>query len=587
MVVDGRLTVSGASGASNNKINFIEIRGGSGAALTATAIYLPTVTHTPMPTLVPPTATATATGGTPAPTTTLPPTMTPPPPGTPPPPSGNDLVVFGDGLSWGWENWSWGGTYNLANIAPTQAGSSSVAVSYSDAWGALYLHSRTPLYGVNYGGVRFWAHGGSAGGQQIRAQLVDGSNTFMPYAAASFTLAANRWTEVYLPLSQFNHPASIGGIIFQDMAGGAQPTYYIDSITMSPSTPTPAPTEPPGPVDPLSRIQYNGQNMFLHGVNAAWWNFSRDFGGGPYGGGLSDTLLNSSGGLDWGSVVTQRLALLPPANVHYVKWWMFESNPTDQPNGPFQILRDASGRPTGIDPNVYLDIDAALLAAEQFDLYYEMALFVRPNYLPISWLTTYRADLINALQPLFARYANNPRMMTYSIFVEPDWDIWEGNADLILSRAFVQAMTMAIHQESNALVTVNAAMVDGLPNWQGLGLDFYSTSWYDYMNSNDPRTHDGEGGLWCALCTTYDEIRQRYALDKPLVIGEFYAGDTANYVLPNSNGGPFERFEAWYDKGYAGSLAWCLFPERTMSYMAVNFTYYGQFGNRHGDMGPR
>jgi hypothetical protein len=364
-----------------------------------------------------------------------------------------------------------------------------------------------------------------------------------------------------------------------------QPT--ATSVTQPTATSVAQPTPTAGAASPMSRIQYNGRNWYLHGVNAAWWNFSRDFGGGPTNGGLSDTLLTSSGTLDTNNTVVQRLAQLPAANVHYVKWWMLASDPDDAPNGPYQILRDSTGRPTGLDPKVYQDIDAALVAAQQYNLYYEFALFVRPNYLPASWLTTHRTDLINVLRPLFARYANNPRVMTYSIFVEPDWDIWEGNADLNLSRAFVQAMTTAIHNESNALVTVNAAMVDGLPNWKGLGLDFYSASWYDYMNSNDPLTHNGGGGKWCALCTTATEIRTRYALDKPVVIGEFYAGDGANYIMPGSNGGPLERNAAWYNKGFAGALAWSLFPERTETPMPINFTFYSLFGNSHGDIGPR
>ena len=271
--------------------------------------------------------------------------------------------------------------------------------------------------------------------------------------------------------------------------------------------------------------------------------------------------------------------------MHTVTWWMFQTSGVN--DVPYQILTDSQGRPTGIHANVYQDIDAALVLAEQYDLYYSLAVFDRPSHIPNAWMTQYRADTMNALRPMFSQYGNHPRILSWQVFVEPDWDIWEGSADLQITQEFVRDFATAVHQSGHTLVTVNAAMPDGLPNWMGLGLDYYSTSWYDYMNSNNPVHHNGGGGGWCALCTDYTTIQNQYQLDKPLIIGEYFAGPGATYIIPGSNGGSLERMHAWYNKGFAGALAWSLFPERNHDGMTVDFDAANQFGAQPNDLGPR
>ena len=47
---------------------------------------------------------------------------------------------------------------------------------------------------------------------------------------------------------------------------------------------------------------------------------------------------------------------LRDAGVHLSRWWVFEGS-------AWQITRDASGAPVGIDARVYADLDAALALA--------------------------------------------------------------------------------------------------------------------------------------------------------------------------------------------------------------------------------
>lgn len=365
------------------------------------------------------------------------------------------------------------------------------------------------------------------------------------------------------------------------------PTATEEPTAAPTATATTAPTATataPAAAPSGQRISWAGGNWYTHGVNVPWVNWAQDFGGDQYG--LASQILKADGSLDTSSEIVQRFAQLPGAGVHAVNWWLFSGSGSANPSGPQQIVVDANGVPTGIRPEVYRDIDAALKLADAYDLYYTFPVLIRPNQVPLSWLTTQRTAFVNALRPMFQRYSGNPRIMAWSAFVEPEWTIWNEGFSRAVAQDYVRDFAAAVHAESNQLVTLNSAMLDGLPMWTGLGLDFYSASWYDYMN-NLTNSHEGDGGNWCALCTTYEEVRTRYNLDKPLVIGEFYAGASATYYVGGDDLGPLGRLNAWYDKGYAGTYAWSLFPEKTDDRLAIEWNSYSDFGGAHDDTGPR
>ena len=64
---------------------------------------------------------------------------------------------------------------------------------------------------------------------------------------------------------------------------------------------------------------------------------------------------------------------------------------------------------------------------KQHDLYYVFVLFSAPQHIPSSWMEngSQRAKLGQVLGPLFARYKDNPRVMTWEVFNEPEFDVWE------------------------------------------------------------------------------------------------------------------------------------------------------------------
>lgn len=310
----------------------------------------------------------------------------------------------------------------------------------------------------------------------------------------------------------------------------------------------------PAALGPGSRLSWQGRESYLHGANVPWLNWGCDFGCNA-GGGASST--------ESQTVLTDGFRRATDAGMNSIRWWVF-------PGDPWQITRDATGAPTGLNPAIYADFDAALRLAEAHDLYYVFVLFSGPTGVPSQWLTdaSQRTKLAGALAPLFARYRGNPRVLAWEVFNEPEFDIWTGKIAQAPVQATVKAIADAVHANSTALVTVGSAHLDGLGMWKGQGLDFYQAHWYDYMS----------GGGWCARCTDYATVQARFGLDAPLVIGELYTGADTDAL---------QRFEDFYAKGYAGAWPWSLFPDRTNDKLPIDLAAARTFSQRHSDLGPR
>src|SRR5581483_5818185 len=199
-----------------------------------------------------------------------------------------------------------------------------------------------------------------------------------------------------------------------------------------------------------SRIPWQGRNWYLHGANVPWLNWAADFGGGTGNHGVSSAASQAA--------LRAAFQQAKDSGVTNIRWWVFEGD-------PWQIRRDGAGAPTSLDPAIYPDFDAAVALAETYDLYLDFVLFSAPSHLPASWLSNpiQRNQLAGALVPLFARYANNPHVMTWEVFNEPDFDVWNNKVTESDLRAFVQAITTTVHKNSMAYVTVGMGFIDGLP----------------------------------------------------------------------------------------------------------------------------
>ena len=325
------------------------------------------------------------------------------------------------------------------------------------------------------------------------------------------------------------------------------------AATPAPTATRTAPAPNPDPISAGNRIPWQGGSWYLLGANVPWLNWACDFGCGANGGVSSPSSQ---------AELSRAFAELRASGAHTVRWWMFEGN-------AWQINRDSSGAPTTLNEAVYTDVDAALQLASTHDLYIDFVLFSNPSHLPSSWLTDPgRTRLVAALRPLFSRYQGSPRIVSWEVFNEPEFDIWNGNVSQGAVQATVRAIAEAVHSTSSAYVTVGSAMLDALPLWVGQGLDYYQVHWYPYMDA----------GTWCVPCTDYATVRARFGLDAPLVIGELYAGPDA---------APLNLMTDLYASGYAGAWAWSLFPDRTNDGLAIDMSAVADFSRARSDIGPR
>jgi hypothetical protein len=175
-----------------------------------------------------------------------------------------DEVVYDDALAAGWEDWSWGTNVNRSNSSPTHSGSASIAVTYTSAWGGLYLHANSVDLSA-YDTLRFWLHGGSAGGQQIYVEIDFNGDGY------EVTATAGTWQLVEIPLSELGSPATVSDLVWQDNVGGAQPTFYLDDIAFVGGG-TPTPTLPPGVGPALSvdaATDRHPISPYVYGMNFA------------------------------------------------------------------------------------------------------------------------------------------------------------------------------------------------------------------------------------------------------------------------------------------------------------------------------
>jgi Glycoside hydrolase family 44 len=175
-------------------------------------------------------------------------------------------IIYDDALAVGWANWSWAATINLDNATPVHGGARSIAVTYTEAWGALYLHADPAVSTSGYETLRFFIHGGTAGTRQLR--VVANENPDDVYA---FATVANTWTQIDVPLSALGSPASLTDLYWQDTTGGAQAIFYLDDIQLIGSGVPPTPV-PPG-VGPALSVDAQADrhpiSPYIYGMNFA------------------------------------------------------------------------------------------------------------------------------------------------------------------------------------------------------------------------------------------------------------------------------------------------------------------------------
>ena len=289
------------------------------------------------------------------------------------------------------------------------------------------------------------------------------------------------------------------------------------------------------------RLPGAGQPAFWAGLNYPW-KTGQDFGTGAWGhSGVSDPTTYREIDADFANMAAE--------GVRVVKWRIFS-------DGRYGLQFDDSGNVTGVDDFFFKDVDAALEIAQRHDVYLAFTLFSSGLWTAncqsggvqlgghSDWLTdaSKRQSLVeHAIVPLLDRAAATDRVIAYEIIAEPEWGIQELARDqdvrvkvpLASVRDFVDQITHTIHQHSRSLATVESNRFSNMTNWQHLGLDYYSFSWYDWLEPYEP------------LATPAASAN----LDRPVVLGEYPAGGSAYYAVP-------QVLDLASSLAYAGAFGW-------------------------------
>ncbi len=169
----------------------------------------------------------------------------------------SNAVIYGDWLAGDWEDWSWATTTSFDNASPVHSGSASIAVTYTGEWGGLQIHTVPAMPVSDYTAIRFWVHGGDTGGQSVNFHLNENTEMY------SFTVPANTWQLVTVPLAAVGNPTSLSALFWQDASGGPQPTYYLDDVSL-------VKPQPSAWVQVDNSVPYPLRSVAMHSANAGW-----------------------------------------------------------------------------------------------------------------------------------------------------------------------------------------------------------------------------------------------------------------------------------------------------------------------------
>jgi hypothetical protein len=217
------------------------------------------------------------------------------------------------------------------------------------------------------------------------------------------------------------------------------------------------------------------------------------------------------------------------------------------------------GTPVGLDDAVYRDLDTALEWTER------AGLGLLPVLLDFHWClprrfvngvqlggrrsvianSTRRQQLIEGIfEPLFSRYAQDPRIHGWDLINEPEWvtlglGTWDPRRSVSCAamRALIRDAAAVAHRVAAQPVTVGSASTRWLRFVSGLGLDFYQPHWYDSFERRSP------------LSTPVSAL----GCDAPVVLGEFPTRGSAR--------DPSVLIETARAAGYQGALFWSVLAE--------------------------
>jgi hypothetical protein len=145
--------------------------------------------------------------------------------------AGNSVVIYGDTLATGYNNYSWSSTCNFNDASPVRVGTKSLSITYSTGWAALYLQKASGAQShAGFTAYSFWAHGGTGAARQC--QFFTRSSSGAESKHVTISIPANTWTLITIPLSSLGNPSDASGIMLQESTGSAQAEFNIDQLEL-------------------------------------------------------------------------------------------------------------------------------------------------------------------------------------------------------------------------------------------------------------------------------------------------------------------------------------------------------------------
>jgi hypothetical protein len=302
-----------------------------------------------------------------------------------------------------------------------------------------------------------------------------------------------------------------------------------------------------------NRINHNGQEIFLSGINLAWIDFAKD--------------------LTWFDEpeFTRALDEVSAAGGNCVRWWLHV-------NGMYSpVFKE--GKVSGPGKTDINNIKLALDLAQERNLSLILCLWsfdmLQPNAGEMNYERNLKlledaeytqAYIDNALTPMVKALKGHPAILCWEIFNEAEgmasdieWGGWTPAKTLFIPhiQRFINMAAGAIHRaDPEALVS------NGCWSFKVL-TDIETTRKNKNLYSDDKLIEAGKdslGTLDFYMVHYYDWAKEEYSpfhhpasywqLDKPIVVGEFSAkGPTEGIDI-------IAAYNSLYHKGYAGALSW-------------------------------
>ncbi|MCI5056182.1 MAG: T9SS type A sorting domain-containing protein [Flavobacteriales bacterium] len=311
-----------------------------------------------------------------------------------------------------------------------------------------------------------------------------------------------------------------------------------------------------------NRINFNGQDIYINGVNVPWGAFGNDMGS------------HHQWGEQYDSTYFENLFTECEAhNINTARLWVHCDG---RANPEF----DGQGKVLGLDPQFFTHLDDIFQRALDHDVYLILCLWsfdMLKNFTAsagqyaglhkelITDTAFTNSYINNALVPIVQHYQNQCNLLAYEIMNEPEWGI-NGNpfnfstvdqkVEAAEMKRFVGMLTAAIHDNSDHLVTLGASTL-AFNSTDSAALDHY---WSDtaLMNATnqDPNAYLDfyQVHFWeWMLLTGHDPFSTTpidWMLDKPTIIGE-YPG-TSNFPLPSQQ----TLIQNAYNNNWAGVIPW-------------------------------